>query len=89
MSNIGVKKEFHEFGKYIQVAAILTIVSITTGVAGFVAMIFIFIAMKSLNYKTIAIGDSYNDITMLTEADLTFFGTSNTTLFFLTRKPVF
>ena len=48
MSNIGVSKEFHDFGKYIQVVAILTIVSITTGIAGFVAMIFIFIAMKSL-----------------------------------------
>ena len=48
MSNIGVKKEFHDFGKYIQVAAILTIVSITTGMAGFIAMIFVFIAMASL-----------------------------------------
>jgi hypothetical protein len=45
MSNIGVRKEFHDFGKYIQVAAILTIVSIATGIAGFIAMIFIFIAM--------------------------------------------
>jgi hypothetical protein len=48
MSNIGVRKEFQDFGKYIQVAAILTIVSITTGIAGFIAMIFIFIAMRSL-----------------------------------------
>lgn len=27
------------------------------------------ICLKSLNYKTIAVGDSYNDITMLKEAD--------------------
>jgi hypothetical protein len=48
MENISVKKEFHDFGKYIQIAAILTIVSIVTGFAGFVALIFIFIAMGSL-----------------------------------------
>ena len=48
MSNIGMKKEFRDFGKFIQVAAILTIVSITTGVAGFVAMIFVFVAIASL-----------------------------------------
>ncbi|MFX0105378.1 MAG: hypothetical protein ACFE75_07800 [Candidatus Hodarchaeota archaeon] len=48
MSNISVRKEFHDFGKYIQVVAILTIVSITTGIAGFIAIIFIFIAMGSL-----------------------------------------
>ncbi|MFX1408880.1 MAG: zinc ribbon domain-containing protein [Promethearchaeota archaeon] len=53
MSNIGVRKEFHESGKYFRVAAILTIVSITAGIAGFIAMIFIFIAMgclKRANY---------------------------------------
>ncbi|MFX1493846.1 MAG: hypothetical protein ACFFBZ_06155 [Promethearchaeota archaeon] len=48
MLNKGISKEFHDFGKYIQVVAILTIVSITTGIAGFIAMIFIFIAMRSL-----------------------------------------
>ncbi|MFX1477405.1 MAG: hypothetical protein ACFFCI_04670 [Promethearchaeota archaeon] len=48
ISSIGVNKEFHNFGKYIQVAAILTIVSITTGMAGFIALIFVFIAMASL-----------------------------------------
>ena len=48
MSNIGINKEFHDFGKFIEVAAILTIVSIVTGFAGFIAMIFIFVAMASL-----------------------------------------
>ncbi len=48
MSNIGVRKEFHESGKYFRVAAILTIVSITAGIAGFIATIFVFIAMGSL-----------------------------------------
>ncbi|MFX1279486.1 MAG: hypothetical protein ACFFA3_08715, partial [Promethearchaeota archaeon] len=53
MSNIGVRKEFHDFGKYIQVAAILTIVSITAGIAGLVATILVFVAMgclKRANY---------------------------------------
>ncbi len=53
MSNIGIKKEFRDFGKFIQVAAILTIVSISTGVAGLVAMIFVFVAiacLKRINY---------------------------------------
>jgi uncharacterized membrane protein len=53
MSNIGVRKEFHDFGKYIQVAAILTIVSITAGMIGLVATILVFVAMgclKRANY---------------------------------------
>ena len=58
MSNIGVKKEFHDFGKYIQVAAILTIVSITTGIAGFIALIFIFIAMGSLKRANYTLNNS-------------------------------
>jgi len=59
MSNISVRKEFRDFGKYIQVAAILTIVSITTGVAGFVAMIFIFIAMNSLKQANNLLNSSW------------------------------
>ncbi len=58
MSNIGVNKEFHDFGKYIQVVAILTIVSITTGMAGFIAMIFIFIAMRSLKRANYTLNNS-------------------------------
>jgi len=58
MSNIGVRKEFHDFGKYIQVAAILTIVSIATGIAGFIAMIFIFIAMGSLKRANYTLNNS-------------------------------
>ncbi|MFX1378549.1 MAG: zinc ribbon domain-containing protein [Promethearchaeota archaeon] len=58
MSNIGLKKEFHDFGKYIQLVAILTIVSITTGIAGFIAMIFIFIAMASLKRANYTLNDS-------------------------------
>ena len=58
MSNIGVNKEFHDFGKYIQVGAILTIVSITTGMAGFIAMIFIFIAMRSLKRANYTLNNS-------------------------------
>jgi hypothetical protein len=58
MSNIGVKKEFHDFGKYIQVAAILTIVSIVTGMAGFIALIFIFVAMGSLKRANYILNNS-------------------------------
>jgi len=53
MSNINVNKEFHEFGKFIQIVAILTIVSLAAGVTGFIALIFVFIAMgciKRANY---------------------------------------
>ncbi|MGB5911620.1 MAG: hypothetical protein WBH31_10540 [Promethearchaeia archaeon] len=58
MSNIGVRKEFHDFGKHIQVVAILTIVSIATGIAGFIAMIFIFIAMGSLKRANYTLNNS-------------------------------
>ncbi len=58
MSNIGIRKEFHDFGKYIQVVAILTIVSITTGIAGFIAMIFVFIAMGSLKRANYTLNNS-------------------------------
>ncbi len=55
--NIGINKEFHDFGKYIQVVAILTIVSIITGMAGFVAMILIFVAIKSLKRANYALNN--------------------------------
>ncbi|MHA2398131.1 MAG: hypothetical protein ACXADU_04490 [Promethearchaeota archaeon] len=59
MSNISVRKEFHDFGKYIQVAAILTIVSITTGFAGFIALIFIFVAMGNLKRANYTLNNSW------------------------------
>jgi len=58
MLDTSVRKEFHDFGKFIQVVAILTIVSITTGIAGFVAMIFIFIAMRSLKRANYTLNNS-------------------------------
>ena len=58
MSNISVNEEFHDFGKYFQVVAILTIVSITTGIAGFIASIFIFIAMGSLKRANYTLNNS-------------------------------
>ncbi|MFX1496326.1 MAG: hypothetical protein ACFFBH_02255 [Promethearchaeota archaeon] len=48
MSKIDIRKDLHDFGKYIQVAAILTIVSIFAGITGFIAIIFVFIAIRSL-----------------------------------------
>ncbi|MBY8987076.1 MAG: hypothetical protein KGD61_01375 [Candidatus Lokiarchaeota archaeon] len=59
MSNIGVKKEFQEFGKFIQVVAILTIVSIAAGITGFIALIFIFIAMGSLKRANYTLNNSF------------------------------
>lgn len=58
MSNIGVRKEFHEFGEYIRVAAILTIVSIIAGIAGLIATIFVFIAMGSLKRANYTLNNS-------------------------------
>jgi hypothetical protein len=58
MSNISVRKEFHDSGKYFQVAAILTIVSIIAGIAGFIAMIFIFIAMGCLKRANYTLNNS-------------------------------
>ncbi len=58
MSNIGVRKEFHESGKYFRVAAILTIVSITAGIAGLIAMIFVFIAMGCLKRANYTLNNS-------------------------------
>ncbi|MFX1316507.1 MAG: hypothetical protein ACFE9T_11625 [Promethearchaeota archaeon] len=58
MSNISVRKEFHESGKYFRVAAILTIVSITAGIAGFIAVIFIFIAMGCLKRANYTLNNS-------------------------------
>ncbi|MFX0004992.1 MAG: hypothetical protein ACFE9J_16115, partial [Candidatus Hermodarchaeota archaeon] len=58
MPNISIKKEFHDFGKYIQIVAILTIVSITTGMAGFIALIFIFVAMGSLKRANYTLNNS-------------------------------
>ena len=59
MSNIDLKEEFHEFGKYMRIAAILTIVSITAGIASIVAMIFVFIAMGSLKRVNYTLNNSW------------------------------
>ncbi|MFX1388752.1 MAG: zinc ribbon domain-containing protein [Promethearchaeota archaeon] len=59
MSNISVQKEFHDFGKYIQIVAILTIVSIATGFAGFIALIFVFLAMGSLKRANYTLNNSW------------------------------
>ena len=48
MSNIDVKKDFQNFGRNIQIVAILTVLSIATGITGFIASIFIFIALGNI-----------------------------------------
>jgi hypothetical protein len=58
MSELSVKKEFHDFGKFIQVAAILTIVSIVTGISGFIAIILVFVAMKSIKRANYTLNNS-------------------------------
>jgi len=58
MSNISVRKEFYESGKYFRVAAILTIVSIIAGIAGLIAIIFVFIAMGCLKRANYTLNNS-------------------------------
>jgi hypothetical protein len=48
MSNIDVKKNFQDFGKNIQIVAILTVLSIATGITGFIALIFILISLGNI-----------------------------------------
>ena len=48
MSNIDVKKNFQDFGKNFQIVAICFILSIATGITGFIASIFIFIALGNI-----------------------------------------
>jgi hypothetical protein len=48
MSNIDVKKDFQDFGRNIQIVAVCTILSIVTGFTGFIALIFIFIALGNI-----------------------------------------
>ena len=48
MSNIDVKKDFQVFGKNFQIVAICFILSIATGITGFIASIFIFIALGNI-----------------------------------------
>lgn len=58
MSSISVNKEFRDFGKFIQVSAILTIVSLAAGITGFIAIILVFVAMQSLKRANYTLNDS-------------------------------
>jgi hypothetical protein len=58
MSNTSVNKEFHDFGKFIQVSAILTIVSLATGIVGLIALIFVFIAIKCIKRANYSLNNS-------------------------------
>jgi len=48
MTDIGIRKNFLDFGKNIQIVAICTVLSIVTGITGFIALIFIFIALDNI-----------------------------------------
>jgi len=48
MTDIGIRKNFLDFGKNIQIVAICTVLSIATGITGFIALIFIFIALGNI-----------------------------------------
>ncbi len=48
MSNIEVKEGFQNFGRNIQIVAVCTILSIATGFTGFLALIFILIALGNI-----------------------------------------
>ena len=48
MTDIGIRKNFLDFGRNIQIVAICTVLSIATGITGFIALIFIFIALGNI-----------------------------------------
>ena len=48
MTDISIKKNFKDFGKNIEIVAFCTILSIATGFTGFIALIFIFIALGNI-----------------------------------------
>jgi len=48
MTDISIKKNFKDFGKNIEIVAFCTILSIVTGFTGFIALIFIFIALGNI-----------------------------------------
>ncbi len=48
MTDIGIRKNFLDFGRNIQIVAICTVLSIVTGITGFIALIFIFIALDNI-----------------------------------------
>jgi len=58
MSNIDVRKEFRDFGKLMQTIAILTIVSLAAGITGFIALIFVFVAMKCIKRANYTLNNS-------------------------------
>jgi hypothetical protein len=58
MSNIEVKKEFNEFGKNIQIVAVCTVLTVATGLTGFIASIFIFIALGNIKKINLQLNNS-------------------------------
>ena len=48
MTDNSIKKNFKDFGKNIEIVAFCTILSIATGFTGFIALIFIFIALGNI-----------------------------------------
>ena len=48
MTDISIKNNFKDFGKNIEIVAFCTILSIVTGFTGFIALIFIFIALGNI-----------------------------------------
>jgi hypothetical protein len=48
MTDISIRKNFLDFGRNIQIVAICTVLSIATGITGFIALIFIFIALGNI-----------------------------------------
>ncbi|GAG60733.1 unnamed protein product [marine sediment metagenome] len=61
MSNIDVKKEFHQFGKYMQIAAILTLTTMAAGMTGLIASIFIFVALRCIKRANYHVNNSSLD----------------------------
>jgi len=59
MSNMDVRNDFYEFGKNMQIVAICTVLSIVTGVTGFIALIFTFIALGNIKKANLKLNNEY------------------------------
>ena len=58
MTDISIKKNFKDFGKNIEIVAFCTILSIATGFTGFIALIFIFIALGNIKKINIQLNNA-------------------------------
>ena len=59
MTDISIKNNFQAFGKNFQIVAICFILSVATGLTGFIASIFIFIALGNIKKINLLLNNAY------------------------------